>query len=90
MRRLHQNAHLHGTHLPLEYAILFHPVARTGCPGKIVDVIAVIGDGLCVVRIIRFPDFYPTGSDDFELRHREFDIGGDAEVMAKNSVIAWY
>jgi hypothetical protein len=47
VRGLHQDAHLHRPHLPLIHAVFFHLVARAGRPGKIVNVVAVIGQSWC-------------------------------------------
>ena len=76
--RLHQKTQLDGAHLRL-IRTLFDLEARADSPGKIVDVIAVIGDGLCAIRIIDVADLHTAGADDLILRHRELHVV-DAEV----------
>ena len=57
---------------------LAHPVARAGRPGEVVDVVAVIGHGLGVVRII-FVGHHSAGANHFVLRNGQLHVV-DAEV----------
>src|SRR5262249_39716214 len=58
---------------------LFDFVTRADRPGEVVDVVAVIGNGLRSIRVINVADFDPAGTDDFVLWHCEFHVV-DAEV----------
>ena len=79
VRGLHQEAQLDRPHLRLIHALPDF-VARAHGPGEVVDVVAVIGQGLGVVRIADFSlDQHAAGADDFILRHRELHVV-DAEV----------
>ena len=79
--RLHRKTQLDGAHLRLIRA-LFDLVARANGPGEIVDVVAVIGDGFCPIRIIDVADLHAAGADDLVLRYGELHVV-DAEVGKK-------
>ena len=74
VRGLHQDLQLHWPHLSLEHAIVFDFVARTGSPGEIVDVIAVVSHSLSLVGIDDTADFDAARAHDFILWHGQLDV----------------
>ena len=75
---LHQEAQLDGAHLRLIGA-LADLIARADGPGKIVDVVAVIGNGLRVVGVILLADLDSAGTDNLVLWDGQLHIV-DAKV----------
>ena len=75
---LHEEAQFDGAHLRLIFAFK-NLVARADRPGKVVNVIAVIGKGLRVVGVVFLVDEDSARTDNFKLRDREAHIV-DAEV----------
>ena len=75
---LHEEAQFDRSHLRLIFAFK-NPVARADRPGKVVNVIAVIGEGLGVVGVVFLVDQDSARTDNFILRDRKLHVV-DAEV----------